>query len=766
MKILPLQRLLTHLQPSTPWFRRRLGACALLALAPVLAHASGGDDDDYNRFAPESFVAQPELARYASGTLGVIGSGYWRVYLFMAYRALHNQPIGAAAPEALGIAGWGTALLQDRAYSHDGVDSWLQARQPYADSAITTLDPWRAVGAKDSFQNYLNCPKDAFDNATRTLESRKKLDAGQWLKLWVKNQDAVFSQCAGGNATTLAPLPDAAPAWLKADYAYQSAATLFYKQDFTSARKQFQAIAADGKSPWQRIAPYLAARSLIRQAELNETAGSPAYASDLQTARKELRAIASQYAPAQGMLARLDLRLNPEQRLLELGKKLSSASFNPVSDQTAQELTDYLVLLDRFENPDSALWSKLDPMTRWILTMQQRGSVTTAITGKPSADDLKRAAAAAEAYALAQSQWQKEKSPEWLIAALSSAPPGKAAPELMKAADSLPVDSPAYQSARYYATRHLQAQKQDAAVWRSAAPEIKGSDKTLASSVNLWRALALPVAPKRVDFIGALWRHPVDQAESYAKSYAVEARKNAAAKPNDAAAAAEADAAQRRWLEVSSDGLDDDGFATLNHALPLSEWLVLAQDASTPKVWKTRLAESIWMRGLVLGDYASVDQVSATIAQDKKTTAGLWQRYQQARTPADKEIAALMIWANSPELQPEVAVWQNFGDWCVAPASRSANVSYLNSDEQQRARKESQQIAKAGGGINYFGDKLLSYAKQNPADADVPKALYFLIQRTRGACSSNASRVSKAAYQLLKSQHPNDPWAQKAKYWY
>ncbi|AMP00861.1 hypothetical protein CAter282_3038 [Collimonas arenae] len=731
-----------------------------------MAHASGGDEDSYNRFAPDNFVSQPELGRYAAGTLGIVGNGYWRVYLFMAYRALHNQPIGAAAPEALGIAGWGTALLQDRMYSHDGVDAWLQARQPYADAAITTLDPWRAVGPKDSFQSYLNCPKDAFDNATQTLEARKKSDGAQWLKTWVKNQDVVFSQCAGGNATVLAPLPDAAPAWLKADYAYQSAAALFYKQDFITARKLFQAIAADSKSPWQRIAPYLAARSLIRQAELNESAGSPAYISNLQTARNELRTIAGKYAPAQGMLARLEIRLNPEQRLPELGKKLANASFNPPSGQTAQDLSDYLSLLDRFENADSTLWSRFDPMTLWILTMQQRSPAMPASAGKPSAEDIKHAASVAEAYTQAQSRWQKEKSPEWLIAALSSAPLGKAAPDLMKAADSLPADSPAYQSARYYTSRHLQAQKQDAAVWRSSAPEIKGNDKTLASSVNLWRALALPVAPKRSDFIAALWRHPVDQSESYVKSYAIEARKNAAAKPNDAAAAAEADAAQRRWLEVSSDGLDDDGFAALNNALPLSEWMMLAQDANTPKVWKTRLAESIWMRGLVLGDYASVDQVSATIAQDKKTTANLWQRYQQARTPADKENAALIIWANSPELQPEVANWQNFGDWCARPATTPTSLSYLNSDEQQRARRESQQIAKAGGGVNYFGDKLLSYAKKNPADADVPKALYFLIQRTRGACSSNASRVSKAAYQLLKSQHPNEPWAQKAKYWY
>ncbi|WP_156117557.1 hypothetical protein [Collimonas arenae] len=738
-------------------------------LAPMTAQASGGDDDMYNRFTPENFVAPQELPRYAAGTLGIVGDQYWRVYLFMAYRSLRNMPIGATAPEALGVVDWRTALLQDRMYSHDGVEPWLAARQPYADSVITTanLDPWRAVGAKDSFQSYLNCPKDAFDNATQTLEARKKLDTGSWLKLWVKNQDAVFSQCAGTAGTALTPVPATAPAWLKTDYAYQNAAALFYQQNFTAARKQFQTIAEDGKSPWQRIAPYLAARSLIRQAELGETAGSSAYTNNLQTARMELRVIATKYAPAQSMLARLEARLNPEQRLIELGKKLSTTSFTPVSSQTAQDLADYLSLLDRFEAPDSALLTKLDPMTRWILAMQQQAaSDKPQAGGKTSAEDNKRNAAAAEAYLQAQARWQKDKNPEWLIAALSSAPLGKAGPDLIKAADSLPPDSTAYQSARYYATRHELAQKQNDVVWRVASPEIKGSDKARPSSVNLWRSLALPVAPKRNDFIAALWRHPVDQEQTYAKNYAVEASKNAAAKPDDANAAAEAEAAQRRWMEVSSDGLDNDGYAMLNGALPLSEWLVLAQDGSTPKVWKTRLAESIWMRGLVLGDYASVDQISPAVAQGKKTTAGLWQRYQQAHGPAEKESAALMIWANSPELQPEVAAWQDFGDWCARPASAPATAFYLNSDEQQRARKEAAQIAKAGGGVNYFGDKLLRYAKQNPADADVPKALYFLVQRTRGACSSNAKRVSKAAFQLLKSQHPNDPWAQKAKYWY
>ena len=55
------------------------------------------------------------------------------------------------------------------------------------------------------------------------------------MKAWVANQDVVFAAC-GGTTVTLPASTAAAPAWLKADHAYQAAAADLYRAT-TPARR-------------------------------------------------------------------------------------------------------------------------------------------------------------------------------------------------------------------------------------------------------------------------------------------------------------------------------------------------------------------------------------------------------------------------------------------------------------------------------------------------------------------------------------------------
>jgi hypothetical protein len=106
-------------------------------------------------------------------------------------------------------------------------------------------------------RHYLNCNDDAFRTAASTLE---RLHAKPYAADWIAAQDMVFADCSQGAAI---PAPASDPQ-LRPDRAYQIASAKFYSEQYDAARQDFQTIAADAFSPWHEIAPYLAARCLIR----------------------------------------------------------------------------------------------------------------------------------------------------------------------------------------------------------------------------------------------------------------------------------------------------------------------------------------------------------------------------------------------------------------------------------------------------------------------------------------------------------------------
>ena len=82
------------------------------------------------------------------------------------------------------------------------------------------------------------------------------------------------TRCFGAAAATapryLPALPEGAPAARRADRAYQIAASSFYAGRLEEAQKAFEEIASDAGSRWRNLAPYLAARAVLRQATLAE----------------------------------------------------------------------------------------------------------------------------------------------------------------------------------------------------------------------------------------------------------------------------------------------------------------------------------------------------------------------------------------------------------------------------------------------------------------------------------------------------------------
>src|SRR5882757_7179319 len=115
------------------------------------------------------------------------------------------------------------------------------------------------------------CFPNAYRNAAATLTQRIKEHGATdpSVREWATGQDAVHANC-GVDSGLPRELPDA-PAWLKADRAYQIAAAYFYRFAYARAAELYAAIGQDAASPWRKLARYLTARAAVHAAIVEPT---------------------------------------------------------------------------------------------------------------------------------------------------------------------------------------------------------------------------------------------------------------------------------------------------------------------------------------------------------------------------------------------------------------------------------------------------------------------------------------------------------------
>ena len=175
------------------------------------------------------------------------------------------------------------------------------------------------------------------------------------LREWIAGQDAVFKNCDGDDKNPVHPndLPATADPLLRADRNYQIAAAHFYSGHYSDAEAAFDAISHDVTSPWQSIAPYLAARAVIRQISdnLNGFAEPDRLAKDVplvKDAERRLKAVIDDprrehwHHDARKLLNLIAFRTEPE--------SLSLSTVNLLTDEKtklAENLKDFMSLLAR-----------------------------------------------------------------------------------------------------------------------------------------------------------------------------------------------------------------------------------------------------------------------------------------------------------------------------------------------------------------------------------------------------------------------------------
>jgi hypothetical protein len=188
---------------------------------------------------------------------------------------------------------------------------------------------------------------------------------------WVRAQDVVFSNCSATTVWIPPALPTVSPAVDRADREWQIAAATFYAGDHDGARDLFLAIGRDITSPWRDLAPYLAARCLVRKGFLLEAKPD---SESLARAYEELSGLEKGAAPglAAAMrrhLALLARNLSPKERI---GPAADALLVERPGSRFGENLDFYTRLLDDvFGEYPAAVPEESDELTRWIMAFGQ-----------------------------------------------------------------------------------------------------------------------------------------------------------------------------------------------------------------------------------------------------------------------------------------------------------------------------------------------------------------------------------------------------------
>jgi len=602
--------------------------------------ASGADGYSENIYVPANHVPAQELQAYARDNLRIVAPGYWRIYQFIAYRAMTGHPLSKEEIDVLHVDGWKVGQQNpgvDESYNVEktGAKEWLQVRNAF------TGDPSDLTGVRfdvttdaGHYAMFINCNRDALLRAAKTLGQRNAQYGKQWAAAWLAGQDAVFANCSPqlpqktSNSAQIRPLimppplPPKAPEWLAKDLAYQNASALFYAGRYDDSRARFLDIAKDGSSPWQSLSNYLAARCLIRKASLmtnsdgaSANGHSEAYARLLIDARAELLAASVTYAPAKALIGWVDVHLRPNERRQELSARLATEK---ITADNAQDLADYLVLMDGIEG--KGMLDAHDDMSAWIGAMQA-GALTVRspeLQGDAQASHM-------AVLLLARGNWKQTHKAHWLAAVLQDAQPLELTEEEIKAAAAVKEDSPIYGMAQYGLVRLNFARGKTEDV-EAAATSILA--KPLMPSVrNRWLRLKMASASTAEAFFSAALRVAVD----------------------DTSEAPPTNEGKRDKRDIR---VDDDFARHLAHNFSLETLnRYRAQIPASERGW---VAEMTWTRAVLLGDYATADAWTDDLTKGRDTTEHLYERYKNAKSLAEKKDAALLILANTPELTPYV----------------------------------------------------------------------------------------------------------------
>jgi hypothetical protein len=742
----------------------------------------------------------PDLNAFFAGRIGLVMAQSPRARLYMDWRLLHGQPVGAAAGAGLSIPCCDNPDPQ----IWDATDAWLKARAQVA--GVATGDNISIITdlPLPDGSSRPNCFVDAFTSATATLNARIASygAASPFVKAWLDAQDAVFVAC-GGTAATLPPLPANAPDWLKADRAYQSAALALYQGDNAGASADFTAIGRDAASPWRPMGRYLSARALLRQAKLTKTPQAYAAAGRAVDALAAAPATDFGQGAAAGMQRYLLERQDPPKALAVLQAELTAPT---LTADAASAFRDYVDL--------NAKTTPSPEILDWIETL--KGAAAGAAVVDPAADQAAQAAAQkrAQAFSLAHAaaRWQASRDPAWLLAALALADPSDpTAPQLAADAAEIAPSSPAFITAAFQRVR-LTINTAPEAETRAVLDGILARTDLSTSDRNLFTGERMQVAENEARFAQLSLRTRLC-GDDTGNDGCVRSKFN------------EEEEYTTIYDEAGKRGLGPDAMALVDR-MPLAERAALVTDTDLPAALRLDIGLTTWTRAVLEQDDGQIDALS--VALETLLPAEKANLATVVKTPAGpaKRFGEFFIMAQMPGLATDltsytrpsgsVASWQgNWPDWMILPKAAANGdftppclLSYLPDGycdtatpsgdallwptadvvcltycgaggapmrlpgfmaaTRAQAAREWKTLAQPYHDNDTLGspvwEEVFAYASAHPSDPRSPEALYWLVHVTRYGHTHN--HLSHRAFDILHQRYATSAWTKKTPYYF
>ena len=798
---------------------RRLTASLIIGLVSLLTAQACGPD-----FFPDVFIRKlrPDNPKdFAAGKLGILLPTYPRQDLIVAYRYLNGNTLDVEEQKAyepyksiaeITAQDSESADSQPLPDNEDPAQPWATLRAKYP-SPAPKIDPNAAIhhdisGGFTYDTPYPNCNADAFKTAALILTSRAKTWGAKSpdFRDWLHAQDAVFANCEKP-VNLPSPAPANSSPLLQQDRAYQTAAALFYQGKFPEARAAFETIATDPTSPWHGIAPYLAARSLIRQAFLkadhDETADlNQIDAAQMQQAQTILESQLNQPHPGisdgaiESMLDLVRIRTEQSKQVRHLSAVLTGPAHDP---RYAQHLTDLTWYLDnhltnmaiREDNylDDAPLQEHCHEGEISPECVQARAKTYTASflgssnvrAMSPVADwvvTLQSPAPEARDHAIAE--WRKHSDPIWLTAAIIKAEPqDSATPDLIAAAAKLAPNEPAWETATYHRIRLLLATgKTDQArnLLAETIPQIQAANS--GSALNAYTGLRMHAALNLTELLTyAPRRILLRSSESNAALLeCLDVMKN-----------------PKRVYDCREDKspvqFSEDATTFFNTQSPLSLLVESAQSDALPEPLRRSLAIMAWTRSILLDDNAAAQKLYPLLPAKLQTQSA----------PGTGFPALVTIARNAglrPFLDPgiqRIASYdfvESYRDnwWCSGKrgsiyadvTSTEPNLTqsapFLTPDQRTQAAKEVDALNRLTEAKLSLGTQIYDYAQSHPDDPAAPESLFHILRMIRYGCETytypetpaskakdaQIAKLHKDAARLLRQRYAASPWTRKA----
>ena len=733
---------------------------ALLLCGIASAAWATGEFIQEIRFFSRSGMDPVSNLPYFHGRLGILRPTFDDNRLFAAYRQMMGGTFTDAQAQQL------LARCCDAPGANDDVTTWNDARKRVLgpsppDTNTAPRDRPPDISALD-----VSCFPNAYRNAAATLLQRIK-DHGATdpsVREWTTGEDAVVVNCQAD-----APLPaevPSAPAWLKADRAYQIATAYFYRLDYARAATLYATVGQDASSPWHKLARYLSARAAVHAAIVAKTPDSIADATAAIARVAADPELAEYHADAPRLASMLAFGTRPQQRAHELATSLLAANLPATLAVDLHDLAD----LER-------TGKRYTDVGAWIYDI----NALNGDNGRQNAD--------VKADLLAR--WHGSQALPWLVAAMMFlAPHDPDTAEAVMASQAIDANSPAYYTLAWNRVRLLIGQgnvnearaELDRLLAVASLPEGVG---------NLMRYQRLKLARD----VGEFTRFAVRTGEFVMYLYDPRTKLDAMPLPLPPTKWDSYTATVVSWrtelFQKQPPYFATDAAYDMSSFMPLPMMAEVVLAPGLPANIKRDIGLAVWTRAVLLDDADTAKAMADVVAPFFPQYADSWKSYRGATSADTKKVEAALLLLKLPAARPypdsglgymyKRDVIGRFGPrWWASGDTPFASVDdhgnpllcsdcaiplpliappFITDRDKADAKADNERLSKLPGAPAFLGSIIIAWAKEHLSDPRVPEALHNVVRATE--YGDQDSDTSKAAYELLHSHFPKNIWTTK-----